>query len=95
MKLGIIICDRYRSCAGGKCFRSLHEREGGFARYEGEEVELVGFNDAVVDADSICVPHIPLHTGFHRISVLPPMTRELQPCEEAPVPHLPSSDGRR
>jgi len=43
MKLGIIICDRYRSCAGGKCFRSLHEREGGFARYEDEEVELVGF----------------------------------------------------
>jgi len=42
-KVGIIICDRYRSCAGGKCFRSLREREGGFARYEGQEVELVGF----------------------------------------------------
>ena len=42
-KVGIIICDRYRSCAGGKCFRSLHEREGGFARYKDEEVELVGF----------------------------------------------------
>ncbi len=42
-KVGIIICDRYRSCAGGKCFRSLRERTGGFARYAGEEVELVGF----------------------------------------------------
>ena len=42
-KVGIIICDRYRSCAGGKCFRSLKEREGGFARYKGQEVELVGF----------------------------------------------------
>ena len=42
-KIGIIICDRYRSCAGGKCFRSLRDREGGFARYKGEEVELVGF----------------------------------------------------
>jgi len=42
-KVGIIICDRYRSCAGGKCFRSLTAREGAFARYEGEEVELVGF----------------------------------------------------
>ncbi len=42
-KVGIIICDRYHTCAGGKCFRSLREREGAFARYEGEEVELVGF----------------------------------------------------
>ncbi|RKZ15929.1 CGGC domain-containing protein [bacterium] len=42
-KVGIIICDRYRACAGGKCFRSLEKREGGFARYDGQEVELVGF----------------------------------------------------
>ena len=42
-KVGIIICDRYHTCAGGKCLRSLRERAGGFARYEGEEVELVGY----------------------------------------------------
>ena len=42
-KIGIIICDRYRGCAGGKCLRSLKEREGAFARYEGEDVELVGY----------------------------------------------------
>jgi|GEM_PF-33049 len=42
-KVGIIICDRYHTCAGGKCFRSLRNREGGFARYKDEEVELVGF----------------------------------------------------
>ena len=42
-KIGIIICDRYRTCAGGKCLRSLQERAGGFARYAGEEVELVGY----------------------------------------------------
>jgi len=42
-KIGIIICDRYRSCAGGKCFRALRDREGAFEAYEGEEVELVGF----------------------------------------------------
>ena len=42
-KVGIIICDRYHTCAGGKCLRSLREREGGFARYADEEVELVGF----------------------------------------------------
>jgi len=42
-KIGIIICDRYRTCAGGKCLRSLRNREGAFAVYEGEEVELVGY----------------------------------------------------
>jgi len=42
-KIGIIICDRYRRCAGGKCFRSLQKREGAFARYKGMEVELVGY----------------------------------------------------
>ena len=44
MKIGIIICDRYRSCAGGKCFRAARERAGGFARYSAEEpLEVVGF----------------------------------------------------
>ena len=45
MKVGIIICDRYRSCAGGKCFRALKERVGGFSRYdENESLEIVGFS---------------------------------------------------
>ncbi|HMA69493.1 MAG TPA: CGGC domain-containing protein [Candidatus Mcinerneyibacterium sp.] len=43
IKIGIIICDRYSSCAGGKCFRSLKERVGGFKRYENDEVEIAGF----------------------------------------------------
>lgn len=43
-KIGIVICDRYRMCAGGKCFRSLHNREGAFSIYrEDEELELVGY----------------------------------------------------
>jgi len=43
-KIGIIICDRYRSCAGGKCFRALQNREGAFDIYKKEEdVELVGY----------------------------------------------------
>jgi len=42
-KIGIIICDRYHTCAGGKCLRSLRNREGAFARYKDEEVELVGY----------------------------------------------------
>jgi len=42
-KVGIIICNRYHTCAGGKCLRSLRNREGAFARYRGENVELVGY----------------------------------------------------
>ena len=42
-KIGIIICDRYRRCAGGKCFRSLRNREGAFSRYKNMEAEIVGY----------------------------------------------------
>jgi len=43
VRLGIIICDRYRTCAGGKCLRALREREGAFWRYRDQQVELVGW----------------------------------------------------
>ncbi|MDX2481377.1 MAG: CGGC domain-containing protein [Desulfuromusa sp.] len=42
-KIGIIICDRYRRCAGGKCFRSVRNREGAFARYKDMDIEVVGY----------------------------------------------------
>jgi len=42
-KIGIIICDRYRRCAGGKCFRALKNREGAFSIYKEVDVELVGY----------------------------------------------------
>lgn len=44
MKIGIIICDRYRNCAGGKCFKALRDREGAFDIYSKEEnVEIAGY----------------------------------------------------
>lgn len=43
VKIGIVICDRYKSCAGGKCFRSIKERAGAFDIYKGREIELVGY----------------------------------------------------
>ena len=44
IKIGIIICDRYRMCAGGKCIRSLKNKEGAFSIYDdGKELELVGY----------------------------------------------------
>ena len=42
VRVGVIICDRYSTCAGGKCLRSIRERAGAFSEYEGREVELVG-----------------------------------------------------
>jgi predicted metal-binding protein len=42
-KIGIIICDRYRRCAGGKCIRSMRSREGAFDVYSGTPLELVGY----------------------------------------------------
>jgi predicted metal-binding protein len=42
-KIGIIICDRWRRCAGGKCLRALEERQGAFNRYEGEDVQLAAY----------------------------------------------------
>jgi len=42
-RIGIIICDRYKSCAGGKCFRALRNREGAFSIYKDTEVEVAGY----------------------------------------------------
>jgi len=41
--IGIIICDRYRRCAGGKCLRAMKNSEGAFSQYADTEVELVGY----------------------------------------------------
>ncbi len=43
IQIGIIICDRYRMCAGGKCFKALRNREGAFSVYKKEDIELVGY----------------------------------------------------
>lgn len=43
--IGIVMCVRYRNCCGGKCFRALHERADGFARYrKDEKVEIAGYS---------------------------------------------------
>ncbi|SEA79642.1 Predicted metal-binding protein [Desulfuromusa kysingii] len=43
VNIGIIICDRYSRCAGGKCFKSVRNKEGAFRRYQGMDVEVVGY----------------------------------------------------
>ncbi|MHA1402075.1 MAG: CGGC domain-containing protein [Candidatus Heimdallarchaeaceae archaeon] len=43
-RVGIIICDRYNTCNGGKCFRAVRERDGAFKKYIDEEVEVIGYS---------------------------------------------------
>ncbi len=43
IKIGIIICNRYRTCAGGKCLRAMRNKEGAFQQYADSDVELVGY----------------------------------------------------
>lgn len=43
IKIGIIICNRYHTCAGGKCFRALQNREGAFEIYNDKDVELAAY----------------------------------------------------
>lgn len=45
VRVGIIICNRYQTCSGGKCLRAARAREGAFAAYKGREVELVGYTN--------------------------------------------------
>lgn len=45
VKIGIIICDRYKSCAGGKCFRAIKERAGAFDIYKDKDIEVVGYTN--------------------------------------------------
>ena len=44
VKLGIMICDRNRTCVGNKCFRAIIERDGVFRKYPKDEpIEVVGW----------------------------------------------------
>lgn len=75
IKIGIIICDRYHTCAGGKCFRALQNKEGAFEMYKGKEVELAAYTtcgrcpggnieNAPEEMKKNGVTHIHFATGF-------------------------------
>ncbi|MCX6062905.1 MAG: CGGC domain-containing protein [Caldiserica bacterium] len=42
VRIGMIMCNRYHTCAAGKCLHAMRNREGAFSIYVGKEVELVG-----------------------------------------------------
>lgn len=75
IKIGIIICDRYKTGAGGKCLRSFQNREGAFSRYKDLEVEIAAFTScggcpggnveyAPEEMKKYGVTHVHLATGF-------------------------------
>src|SRR3989339_1759367 len=43
VKIGIIICNRYRNCAGGKCFRAALNKEGAFSIYGDKKIEIAAY----------------------------------------------------
>jgi len=40
IKIGIITCNRFDNCTGGKCYRAFQKREGAFAIYQNYDAEI-------------------------------------------------------
>jgi predicted metal-binding protein len=82
IKIGIIICDRYRTCAGGKCFRSLRNREGAFSIYKDQEVELVGYTtcDGCPGGNVEYVPEEMIKNGAEAIHLATGLVVGYPPC---------------
>lgn len=86
MKIGIVICDRYRSCGGGKCFRAARERAGAFARYSADEpLEVVGFSSCggCPGGNVEYVPEEMIRNGAEAIHLATGLVVGYPPC-----PHL-------
>jgi predicted metal-binding protein len=75
IKIGIIICDRYRTCAGGKCFKAFQNREGAFSAYQDTNAEIVAYTScggcpggnieyAPEEMKKFGVTHVHFATGF-------------------------------
>jgi len=83
MKIGIIICDRYRTCGGGKCLRAMRQRDGGFARYPADEpLELVGYSscNGCPGGNVEYVPEEMLRNGAEAIHLATGLVVGYPPC---------------
>jgi predicted metal-binding protein len=83
MRIGIVICDRYRACGGGKCFRSVRERAGAFARYPAEEpLEVVGYSTCAgcPGGNVEYVPEEMIRNGAEAIHLATGMVVGYPPC---------------
>ncbi|HAV91958.1 TPA: CGGC domain-containing protein [candidate division WOR-3 bacterium] len=83
MKIGIIICNRYRTCAGGKCFRSMKNREGAFSIYPKDEpLEIVGYTtcDGCPGGNVEYSPAEMIKNGVERIHLATGLIVGYPPC---------------
>ena len=83
MRIGIIICDRYHTCGGGKCFRSVRERAGAFERYPADEpLEVVGYStcDGCPGGNVEYVPEEMIKNGAEAIHLATGMVVGYPPC---------------
>jgi predicted metal-binding protein len=83
MRIGIIICDRYHTCGGGKCFRSVRERAGAFSRYPADEpLEVVGYStcDGCPGGNVEYVPEEMIKNGAEVIHLATGMVVGYPPC---------------
>ena len=81
-KIGIIICDRYRHCAGGKCFRAMRNKQGAFSMYTDTELELVGYTscDGCPGGDVESVGEEMVKNGVQVIHLATGMVVGYPPC---------------
>jgi predicted metal-binding protein len=83
MKIGIIICNRYRACAGGKCFRALRNREGAFDIYKkNEPLEIVGYTSCggCPGGNIECAPEEMIKNGAEAIHLATGLVVGYPPC---------------
>ncbi|MFH0816066.1 MAG: CGGC domain-containing protein [Methanobacteriota archaeon] len=83
MKIGIIICDRYHACAGGKCFRAMQNREGAFSIYKKEEpLEIVGYTSCggCPGGNVECAPEEMIKNGAKAIHLATGFVVGYPPC---------------
>ena len=68
-KIGIIICDRYRRCAGGKCFRAIKNKEGAFSVEESITKIRLSIHGEVVSGSITIVLVLPNGTEFKKLTM--------------------------
>jgi len=85
VKIGIIICHRYHTCAGGKCFGALRAREGAFSAYEGKAIDLVRYTTCAgyPGGNVECAPAEMKRNGVEVIHLATGLVVGYPPC-----PHL-------
>jgi predicted metal-binding protein len=83
MKVGIVICDRYRTCGAGKCLRAMRERAAAFSRYPADEpLELVGLSTCggCPGGNVECVAEEMINNGAEAIHLATGLVVGYPPC---------------